>query len=97
LMDSYFCSSIYSGLVFVSFDTPFFRKPFKTSLTLEYRAQYYFLEATCVSRVVATPGIWYGVHDMHLGSAQFTQLNIPYYALYVGKSKIMYRVSYAYV
>jgi len=55
------------------------------------------LKATCGSRIVATPGIWYGVHDMHLGSAQFTQLNIPYYALYVGKSKIMYRVSYAYV
>ena len=56
-----------------------------------------FLEAACGIRFVATPGIRYGVHDMHLGSAQFNQLNIPYYALYVEKSKIMYRVSYAYV
>ena len=52
-MASRFCSSNYNRLVSVSYESPFFRKPFTTpysvSMTCMHINECYFLNATCAS------------------------------------------------
>jgi len=70
-MASRFCSSNYSRLVSVSYESPFFTKffttPYSVSVTCMHMNGYYFLKATCASRtsVVRQPRFGYPCYILY--------------------------------